>query len=359
MVSSSSNKEGTMKRIGILIASFLLLGTVIMQGTAAAASRAIGVNPRRDYTLSPGETKSDTIFVTNLNQTEELTAKIEIIDFGSQNQTGSPALLLKATEPTKWSLKPYLSMPDGYKIPAGKSAEIPFTISIPEGLGAGSYYSAIRFMADSANEGSNVSLTSSAATLMFIRVTGETRSSLTLEKLGAFTPNKDMTDGVYGTFFSATAPKYLSYLLKNNGNVAEQPTGSLLIRNIFGKQVQVIENANPGKNLVLIDQIRRIDVCLNEERKDVKNPETGNMVEEVICNPAKLMPGIYKAQLGLVYGDSGNASQEIKATATFWYLPVWFIIAAALGIALLAFAIWKLVHNIKNYKKPTYGTRRR
>jgi hypothetical protein len=349
-----------MKKTGLLVFGFLLAAVMVFLPVQAnAASNAIGVNPRRDYTIEPGKSVSDTIFVNNISKTEPLTVKLELVDFEPQNQTGTPRLLLKQTQPTRWSLKPYLKVPTEYNLEAGKSVNVPFTISVPATLGAGSYYSAIRYSAVNSTTGQNVSLTGSAVSLIFVRVTGEAKSNLSLVKFGAFTPNKEMTDGVYGTFYGATKPKYLSYLLRNNGNLAELPVGSIIVKDIFGKQYKVYENANPGKNLVLIGQTRRIDLCLNEERKQVKNPETGADVEEVSCNSPNLAPGRYTAVMNLIYGDAGNTQGEVKQTAVFWYLPAWFIILVIVVLGVLAFGIWKLVTTAKGFRKPTYDSRRR
>lgn len=347
-----------MKKIGILLSSFLLLATIITTpSTASAAANAIGVNPRRDYIVPAGDKITETLFVNNIDRGQELNVKVEVIDFQAQNETGSPSLLLKETQPTRWSLKPYLTISGQYKIAAGKSTEVPFTIAIPKNLGAGSYYSAIRYTAVNPATGENVSLSSSAVSLIFVRVPGEAKSNLSLQGFGTFTPNSDMTGGVFGSFYSATKPKYISYKLRNNGNVAELPTGSILVKDTFGKEYKLIQNANPGKNLILIGQTRRIDICLNEERKTVKNPDTGADVEQVTCNDPNLKPGRYTAQLGLVYGDNGNSSQEVKATATFWYLPVWFIISVVAGLALIAFMVWRTVRFIKNRGSSKYRGR--
>jgi hypothetical protein len=345
-----------MKRIGTFIASFLLLGiTLVTPFSASAASNAVGVNPRRDYNIAPGGKVEDTLFVSNLNKDESLTVKIETIDFSAQNETGSPALMVNRSEPTTWSLKPYLRLPATSTIPAGKSIEIPFTVDIPKTVGAGSYYSAVRYLAVNSETGESVSLSSSAVTLMFVRVTGEARSSLTLEQFGAFTPDKNMTNGIFGSFYSATAPEFLSYRLKNNGNVAEQPSGSIILKDTFGKVVKTYENANAKNNIVLIGQTRRIDLCMNEQ-KSQKNVD-GREVETSDCVDPKLKPGRYTAVLGLVYGDNGNASQELQATATFWYLPAWFLIAVGIGLLLIAGLVYKVVRSFKGRGRKTFSRR--
>lgn len=347
-----------MKKAGIFLSSLLMLAAVLITpSTASAAANSIGVNPRRDYTLNPGDTINETLFINNIDKAEELNVKIEVIDFKPQNETGTPSLLIKATEPTRWSLKPYLKIAKTYNIAAGKSIEAPFTISIPKELGAGSYYSAIRYSAVNPETGENVSLSSSAVTLIFVRVAGEARSSLTLEDFGAFTPSEDLTSGVFATFYGSAKPKYISYKIRNNGNVAEQPSGSILIKDIFGKEYKLIQDANPNKNLVLIGQTRRVDVCLNEVRKTVKNPDTGSDVDEVTCNAPQLKPGRYTISLGLVYGANGNGSQELGGTATFWYLPAWFIIAVAVAILVIFLYVRSSVRKLSDRGRKTYSRR--
>ncbi len=342
--------------------SFLMVAIAIFAVLAAplrvnAASNSLGVNPRRDYTIKPGETVKDTLNVSNLNKQEPLVISIRTLDFESKDETGAPGLLLKRTEPTRWSLKPYLKFPESLTIPAGKSVDVPVSITMPANIGAGSYYSAINYAVAADGGESNVSLASSSVSLLFVRVPGETRSTLTLEDFGAFTPSQDFTSGAYGKFFSATKPKYVSYTLKNLGNIAEQPTGSMEIKNIFGKQVKMLEDVNPNKSLVIIEQTRRIDVCLNEAQVTKKNNATNSDEQVKECNDMSLMPGRYTANLSLFYGDNGTASQEISETATFWYLPVWFIIAVAVVLLIIGIAVRSLVNKVRSVGKHKYSRR--
>lgn len=329
-----------MKRVRIVLSSlmFLAVAAYTPLQAYAAASNGIGVNPRRNYTVNPGDKITDTLFINNTDKTNPLRVKAVVIDFVSQNQTGTPSLLLKQKEPTRYSLKPYLTIPSEFDIPAGKYKEVPFTVAIPANVGAGSYYSAISFSAvneASGSSGSNVNLTGAAVTLMFVRVNGEAKSNLSLEKFGTFTPNKNMTDGAYGTFYSATRPKYVSYLLRNNGNLAEQPAGSLIIKDVFGKNYKLFQDANPSKNLVIIGQTRRIDLCLNEVKKAGRDTTANADFAKTTCEYPNLKPGRYTASLKLIYGDPGNSQGDIKKTMVFWYLPPWFIIAAIISVALL------------------------
>jgi hypothetical protein len=358
MMQIETNKEGIMKRLGNIFGLLLLLAAIIQTPhQALAASNSIGVNPRRNYTIDPGGKVSDTLFVNNLSKTDDLTAHMEILDFKAQDQTGTPALLLKEDQPTKWSLKPYISVPQQYNIPAGTSANVPFTIAVPKNVGAGSYYSAIRYSSTNPSSGGSVSLSGSAITLVFVRVTGEAKSNLSLEKFGAFVPNQDFSDGAFQSVFGASKPKYVSYLVRNNGNIAEQPAGSIMIKDTFGTVYKFISDANPKKNLVLIGQTRRMDMCLNEVKTTTKNPSTGANVETTDCKDPSMAPGRYTATIDLLYGDKNNSQGELKQTATFWYLPAWFLLLVALIAIAIGLGVWYLVSRIKSHGKSTYRRR--
>lgn len=348
-----------MKRIGIFVAAAILLAVGTIPSTkVGAASNSIGVNPRRDYTIKAGEKVSDTLYVTNQNPTETLNARITVLDFKSKDQSGTPALILNEKESTTWSLKPYLSITTTYSIAPGKSASIPFAITIPKNVGAGSFYSAIRIGSDNGDNSKNVSLSGAAVSLFFVSVPGEAREALTLEKFGAYTQGSNVsTEGLYGTFYSATAPKYLAYLLKNTGSVAEQPSGSVIISNIFGKPVKTLTNANPRSNIVLIGQTRRIDLCINES-KITKKDAAGNNVDGTQCNDSGLLPGRYTANIDLLYGNKGAASSELKGSSSFWYLPVWFIIGCAIALAILGLLVYLIIRSIRGRGSNKYRGRR-
>lgn len=345
-----------------LVVGLAVMGLAVMatpSSVLAAASNSVGVNPRRDYTVKPGENFQDTLNVSNLSQTEDLYITIRTIDFSSKNETGDPALMLKETRPTKWSLKPYLKIPTTLTIAAGKSVSVPFSIEIPKNVGAGSYYSAIQYSTNgSAPSGGNVNLTSSAATLMFVRVPGEANEILRLKQFGAFTPYDNNQGGTFASFYGGSAPKYLAFRLENKGNVAGQPGGSVILKNIFGKQVKIFEKANPNNNIVLIGQTRRFDLCINEDRSSHKDTASGRNVETVKCNESSLAPGRYTAQLALVYGDNGSTSHELGAVASFWYLPIWFVVISLAVLAAIAALVWYIIRKITQRSRPAFSSRR-
>lgn len=342
-----------------MVAVAALTGSVLAGslGHVAAASNSLGVNPRRDYTIESGSKVSDILNVTNLSKTDDLTVNINIIDFGPKNETGAPSLMLTAKEPTRWSLKPYMTIAKSVSISAGKSTNVPFTIAIPAKVGAGSYYGAVRYSTAGGDNSANVSLTSSSATLIFVRVPGEANDALRIKQFGAFTPTKTAETGSFGKLYVGAAPHYLAYRLVNTGNVAEQPTGSASIKNLFGKQVKIFEKANPNTNIVLIDQTRRIDLCLNEVDTSSKDRANNSNADSTSCEAPHLLPGRYTAKLALLYGDNGSSSHELGAVASFWYLPIWFVVALLVGVLFIAGIVWLIVHAIRGHHR-SFNARR-
>ncbi len=341
-----------LKKLVASIAAVLLL-TVIPMLPVHAASNGLGITPRKNYTLQPGAHVTDTLYINNLNKTQALTVALRLVDFSAKNQTGEPKLDLRGDAPqTAWSIKPFVKIPASVTVPAGQSVNVPVTISVPASQGAGSYYSAVEYTAQNTPGQQNVTLAASSVSLMFVTVPGHANEHMQLERFGAFIPNTDGVDGNFSSLFFTSTPNTLAYVVQNQGDVAEQPTGSILVKNMFGKQVKVIEQANPKNQLALIGQTRRFESCVQQQNKTTK-AVTGQEQTNVVCESPHLMPGRYTAELAVFYGLNGNTNQEIVGTTSFWYLPVWFLIVVLVVLVIIAFGIYKLQRRIRRSKSTT------
>lgn len=323
-----------------LIVAVLSFVTVL-SAPVEAASNGLGITPRRDFTVQPGKSVTDTLFVQNLSLNQDLQVELKIIDFGAANETGTPALYISENAPqTTWSLKPFIKVSGSTKVAAGKSANIPITVSIPAGQGAGSYYSAIQYLAVNPETKEKVNIAASSATLLFVTVPGEAKEQLSLKQFGAWQSNANGDgNGSFSGIFMGGAPKELAYRLQNSGNIAEQPSGSMLVKNMFGRTVKEIQDANPKKQLVLIGQTRRIQVCMKTSVLESKDPN-GQQTQQSICDDPGLLPGRYTAEMALFYGLNGHSTQEVVAKATFWYLPWWSLVILGVLVLLVAGLIW-------------------
>lgn len=342
-----------MKKIARVLSILVATITLLAMSSVQAASNGLGVSPRKDYSVQPGKSINDTLYISNLSVTQNLQVELRVIDFGAQNETGAPALQVQQNAPqTPWSLKPFIKLPASVTIPAGKSTNVPFSISIPSSQGAGSYYSAIEYSAVNPETQQRVNIAASTVSLLFVTVPGQTKEQMILKQFGSYESNQDQTSGEFKDFFLGSSPKEFAYRLQNQGNVAEQPSGSMIIKNMFGRTVKEIEDANPKKQLVLIGQTRRIQVCIKSSVLTSKAPN-GQDAEQTVCDDPGLWPGRYTAQMALYYGLNGNNTQEVQAETSFWYIPTWFIIALIVLILFIAGMTW-LIRRAFDNRRPRY-----
>jgi len=309
-------------------------------------SSGLSITPRKNYVMEPGKTSTDSLIIGNLDSDSDLIVNLRTIDFSFTDETGTPKLMLAQNAPqTTWSLKPFLKLPASVTIPKGSTKSVPFTITVPVGQGAGSYYSAIQYAATGTN-GGNLNLNASGVTLAFLSVPGVVDEKMTLQKLGAFQPDGTGTTGKFIFIAVDKAPTEIAYTLKNEGNVAENPAGSITLKDMFGNTVSTLKDANPRSSLALLGQTRRFNSCINPKEKAIElNGQASS--QEISCDNPKLMPGRYTISLNVFYGQNGNNTHEITGTASFWYLPLWFIAAVIVGIIIIAYVIRRVYKKIQ------------
>jgi len=337
----------------LFVALALMVGILLPSIQAAAQSSGLSITPRRDYTVQKGTTKNDTLPVTNPLPDEDLTLNIKIIDFTSKGQTGTPLLDVHATKATTWSLKDFLKIPDSITLKPGETQNVPISITIPASQGAGTYYSAIQYSANNSGD-KNVTINAGATTLMFVNVPGDAKEQLTLTQLGAFSGDLNGDQGAFKLFYFGSKPKLISYMLKNDGNVAEQPVGSILIKNNFTGKTTEIKNANPMNSVALLGQERRFDSCIKQE--DVKTKTATGDITQTKCAEPNLAPGRYTITLNVFYGQANGKSLEVVGTSSFWYLPWWFVAIVLLVVLALVALVWWIVNKVRDSRS---GSRRR
>lgn len=329
-----------MKRFkGLLLIALAVVGFSVVPFSKVAAqsngSASLSIAPKKNYIIDAGKSVEDKLTIRNIDSQRPLELNVRIIDFTFTDDGGTPKLLLDENAPqTTWSMKDFISIPKTVTIPASGSKTLDMKVSIPKNQGAGSYYSAIVYSTGAAS-GGNVGLSASGVTLVFANVPGQVKEDLKLEKFGAY----NATTNKY-TFITGDEPQNMAYTLKNNGNVAEAPVGSITLKDMFGREY-TISNVNPSGSLALIGQSRTYTACI--KLADQKVEVAGQDSRVKTCTSAGLWPGLYTAKLDLFYGQNGNLTQEINGTASFWYLPLWFVILMVIVLLILAFIIWRVV----------------
>lgn len=308
---------------------------------SAASSAALSIVPRKNYTIEQGKSIKDVLTIRNLDNENPLELTLRVVDFTFNDDGGTPKLFLAEDAPqTTWSLKPYLSIPKKVTVPPKASRTVDMSISIPAGHGAGSYYSAIVY-SSGAPEGGNVGLSASGVTLVFANIPGKANENLMVEKLGAYRLAGENNKAGY-KFINIDKPEAIAYTLKNNGNVAESPVGSITLKHMFAK-AETIPNINPNGSLALIGQSRTFTSCIKLKTEEVDF--NGSSTKSTTCDKPFLWPGYYSVTLDAYYGQNGNNTQELIKTAGFWYLPLWFLLILAVVLIVAG------VYGYKFYRK--------
>ncbi len=304
----------------------------------AQSSSALSIVPKKNFVIEAGKSVKDKLTIRNLDSTSALDLSLRVVDFSFTDDGGTPKLFLDQNAPqTTWSLKPYMKVPQTVSIPKDSTKTIDFSVTIPKGHGAGSYYSAIIYSSGTPEGRGNVGLNASGVTLVFTQIPGKVNENLKLERLGAYKEATASTKADYVSF-ATEEPRRVGYTLKNEGNVTEAPVGNITLKGWFGAPIS-IDNVNPIGSLALIGQTRTYTACI--KLKEANVDFNGKVTKSAQCDSPGLWPGMYTVSLDLYYGQNGNKTQEITGSSIFWYLPWWFIILFIIVFTLVAFFTWR------------------
>jgi hypothetical protein len=332
----------------VLVAAALLMGVVYLLPAAsvhAQSSAALSITPKKTYLIEPGKSVDDTLVIRNLDSTSALELTLRVVDFTFTDNGGTPKLFLDDNAPqTTWSLKPFITVPESVTVPAGGTKTLKMKVSIPSNHGAGSYYSAIVYSSGAPGGGGNVGLSASGVTLVFTQIPGQVTENLALKKLGIYdTAAQGKISGYQ--FIVDKQPTTIGYTLENTGNVTESPAGSIVLKDLFGRETKITD-VNPSGSLALIGQTRTYNACIKLASQQVSF--SGSQTTASTCVNPGLWPGYYKVSLDLFYGQNGNLTQEITGVSSFWYLPLWFVITFLILLAAVVVVIWRGYVTIRN-----------
>ncbi len=348
-----------MKRILSFAAALVIVASAALApigSVAAQSSAALSITPRKNYTVEAGKTIRDTLTIRNMDSVRTLNLNLGIVDFSFKDDGGTPDLMTAEDAPqTAWSLKPFVKLATTkVDIKPRESKTVDVTITIPKGQGAGSYYSAITYASGDPATG-NVGLSATGVTLAFVTVPGNVKQDLKLERFGAY---QTLEDGKKEKFirFAMNKPRNIAYQLKNSGNVAESPVGTVVLKHMFGQEIR-INDINVHKSLALRGQTRTFISCITTKDQNLEDKGVERSNAKVCDNPP-LWPGLYTASLDAFYGQNGNNTKEISGSSWFIYAPLWFIIAFAIALAAVAFGIWQITRRVKSGRRGGMRTKR-
>lgn len=306
----------TVASLSAIIVGLISVVPTVHAQTAANSGQALEIGPPViNLSADPGTSVKATISLRDISSTS-LFVTSEFNDFVAGGEDGTPKILLDEDATSAYSLKSWVGPINTLTLKPREIKTVTITINVPANASPGGYYGVVRFTGTPPDlEGAGVSLSASLGSLILLKVNGEAKESLGIEEFFA------SHDGRKGTLFEA-APVMFTERLKNTGNIQEQPTGLVTVKDMFNNVVATLPINQPPRD-ILPDSIRKFEQPLDDT---------------VIGN--KILFGLYHADLTVTYGAS---KQTITSSLTFWVIPYTLIaiIVAALviGFILLRFAI--------------------
>ena len=277
--------------------------------------------PVLNLTGNPGQTIKTQISLRDVSNGKLLVTG-ELNDFTASGEDGTPKIIMEDGEPNPYSLKSWVAPLPKLLLEPRQIENLPVTIRIPADASPGGYYGVVRFTAQAPElEGQGVSLSASLGALILLRVNGEAKESMTVEEFSVATPG-----GTVKSMFEST-PIVFKTRVKNTGNIHEQPTGQIIVTDMFGKKIAGV-NVNLERRNVLPQTIRKFEQTLDKS---------------VLGN--KKLFGKYTATLTLTYGEK---KQTVTQTKTFWVIPYTLI---GVGIAVLIAGFLGLRFMIGRYNR--------
>lgn len=272
---------------------------------AQGAANTLKVSPvRSDVQVDPGQSTTVQTVITNLTNAP-ITVRPVANDFVANDESGTPALILDDNEfAPSHSLKRFMAPFADVTIPANQAKTVRVEISVPADAPAGGYFGAVRFAPTSPDDGGQVNLSASVASLILLTVSGPTNEKLDLSGF------EIRHNGHAGTYFNDAKNIEVSARFSNGGDIQLGPFGKITVMKGDKVVYEADFNNKSPRDVVLPDSARRWNIPLND---------IGSF-------------GEYKVLATFTYGVN---NQTVEATKSFWIIPTWMIIAAIAAVVLI------------------------
>lgn len=313
--------------IGFVLAASLTLAAVnhtkAQEGSGGSGS-GLSISPTRtELNVERGSTEKVEVNIRNVTR-GAIVAKPFISDFESDDATGEPRLYVNTDKRNSASISSFVSGLEDVPLNPGEDKNLTYIVNIPADAAPGGYYGAITYRAVPANqagpESGEVALTANVASLVLIEVPGDITEQIQVTSV------KVSKDGKAGSFFTSK-PDRVGIGIKNSGNSFSKPFGTISVTDMSGKQVFSYElnNSTPRGNIL---------------------PKSSRTFTDELKNISK--PGRYTVTTNVSHGTGGEV---LTQKASFWYLPVWLLIALAVVIIGIAGGVFYLYRKQFGRKK--------
>lgn len=311
------------------IITLTCLGFVATAHAVNETGQALEIAPPVvNLTADPGETKNVNINLRDISA-NALVVTGDVNDFSANGEDGIPKITLDENETSPYSIKTWIAPLSQLTLEPRQVKALPVSIKVPADAAPGGYYGVIRFTATAPGvTGNGVSLSASLGALIFIRVNGNAKEAVSIEEF--FTTAQD---GKRSGLFESQ-PVTFAARIKNSGSVHEQPTGQIVVKDMFGNDVASV-NMNLERRNILPGSIRKFEA----------NMDKGNVGNRFLF-------GYYTAKIVLTYGSN---NQTVTSNVGFWVVPWRLVLSLLVAVVILVIVIRVLV---KRYTDRVVGRSR-
>jgi len=191
---------------------------------------------------------------------------------------------------------------------AGETAEVPFTVHVPENAGPGGHFGGLFLSAEPSRlETVGAGVGFQVGSILNLRISGDIIEEAQIRE---FRADKNIYSSIDVNFISR---------VENTGNVSIKPFGPIEITNMFGKKVATI--------------------VLNEKKNHIF-PQ-GKRTFTVNWQDSSIAIGPHRATLSLVFGEEGR--KTISSVVSFWVLPLNILVPAVGGLLVFVLLIFFFV----------------
>lgn len=292
--------------------AFVLVLTVLIQTSLSQEAPdqvTISISPQSlDIAITPGESTSNVFRLTNASE-ETITVDTTPKNFLPRGVEGAIDL---TEDDTPYSLASWISVSPSSEIVIEPRQSIDYTVTIdaPENAEPGGHFGSVVFRTiPSASEGGGAVISQEVAPVILVRIPGDVDES---GQITRFTAAKKIWTNESAVDFEL--------LFENTGSVHYQPSGQIVLRNLFGREVDRI--TLEGRNVI---------------------PNAERLLESS-WEDYGFRFGYYSAEATLVHGSD---NQITNASTNFWIVPVQQVIPIVAAIAILGFVAYRMRHRLK------------
>ena len=303
----------------ILASVFIALQLGAMSATAQTGN-GLRISPtRQELVVERGEATSFDITVENISD-EPVIARSSVNDFESDGVSGDPRIIVDPNVVTDNSIRDLLVDLEDIPLDGNESRTFRVNVQVPDATAPGAYFGLVRYQAVPVDdEGQEIdaqfSLNASLGVLVLIEVPGDVPQGAEVSNLEAQVVSLDDQgnpegEASGGSIFFNT-PNQVAVEVRNTGQTFVRPFGDVTVKNMLGGETASYElNATSPRGNILPDSTRVFTDSVG----------IGGV-------------GRYTIEANVAYVQGGEV---ITRSASFWVLPIWFILVIVAVLFILA-----------------------